>query len=246
VEKRRMGIVERREREKAERKALIMRCAKELILEQGAENVSMMNIAKKAELSKATLYLYFPSKDLLFMEICNASAVQFIEYFRSRISPGLSAIETIKLYWKCYLEMYGESDEMVIIFSMRQYLAPDYPFLSMEDDSKPLTAFEFYTSVRDMIALGIAEGTFDPGIDPSMVARGLLSLFSVVIENTARMPKNARSSRLIIDELTTLFQIMIRGIAREGLDRSLLDLPVLMETPGHKRGILKRELQETT
>jgi AcrR family transcriptional regulator len=224
-----MGILERREREKAERRALIMRCAKDLILEYGAEKVSMMDIAKKAELSKATLYLYFPSKALLFMDICNIAGVQFIDFFRSRMRPGLTAIETIKLYWNCYLEMFGESEEMIIIFSMWQYLAPDYPFLSLEDENKPLTIFEFYTAIRDMIAQGISEGTFDSDADPAMISRTILSLFSVVIENIAKLPKGARNFHFIMDELTKIFQIILRGIAREGLDRSLLVLPAPSE-----------------
>jgi AcrR family transcriptional regulator len=224
-----MGIVERREREKTERKAQIMRCAKDLILEKGAENVSVMDIAKRAELSKATLYLYFPSKDLLFMDICNVAAGQFIDYFRNRLCPGLTAIETIKLYWQCYLDMFGESDEMVIVFSMWQYLAPGYPFLSLEDAAKPLTILEFYADIRNMIAQGITEGIFDPAVDPTMIARTILSLFSRVVENTAKLPKDARNVRFIIDETTNLFQIIIRGIARDGLDRSLLNLPVLPE-----------------
>jgi AcrR family transcriptional regulator len=242
MEKYQMGITERREREKAERRALIIRCTKELVLELGAENVSMMDIAKKAELSKATLYLYFSSKELLFLNICNATAVQFIECFRSRLLSGLTAIETIKLYWQCYLDLFGESDEMVIFFSMWQYLAPGYPFLSLEDKDRPLMIFEFFAAIRDMIAQGIAEETFDPGVDPVMIARTILSLFSTVIENSARMPQNARSSRFIIDEITKLFQIVIRGIARDGLDRSLLDLPALPGEQKYKRGAHKKEL----
>jgi AcrR family transcriptional regulator len=245
MEKYQMGIAERREREKADRRALIIRCAKELILEQGAENVSMMDIAKKAELSKATLYLYFPSKELLFLEICNAAAVQFVECFRSRLIPGLAAIEVIKLYWQCYLEMFGESDEMVIFFSMWQYLAPGYPFLSLADTNKSLTIFEFYAAIRDMIAQGIAEGTFDPEVDSAMIARTILSLFSTVIANSAKVPKNIRNTRFIIDEITRLFQIMIRGIARDGLDRTLLDLPALPEKPNHKKGVRQKELPGT-
>jgi AcrR family transcriptional regulator len=220
-----MGIAERREREKAERKILIIRCAKELILDLGVENVSVMDIAKKAELSKATLYLYFPNKELLFLDICNTAAVQFIEHFRARLLPGLTAIETIKLYWQCYLDMFGESDEMMIFFSMWKYLAPGYPFLSLEDKDKPLMIFEFYAAIRDMIAQGIAEGTFDPAVDPAMIARTILSFFSTVIEQSARTPKDTRNTRLIMNEITNIFQIILRGIARDGLDRALLDLP---------------------
>jgi AcrR family transcriptional regulator len=236
-----MGILERREREKTERKALIMRCAKDLILEYGAEKVSMMDIAKKAELSKATLYLYFPSKALLFMEICNIAGIRFLDFFRSRLRPGLSAVETIKLYWNCYLELFGESDEMLIIFSMWQYLAPDYPFLSLEKEAKPLTILEFFAAIKDMIAQGIDEGTFEPASDPAMIARTILSLFSGVIENTAKIPKNARNVRLIMEETTKIFQIILRGIAREEIDRSILTLPVPTET---KIGYESEEVSE--
>ncbi|MDR1239473.1 MAG: TetR/AcrR family transcriptional regulator [Treponema sp.] len=236
-----MGINERRERERAERKTLIMNCAKDLILDRGVESLSMMDIAQKAELSKATLYLYFPSKELLFLEICNASAVQFIEHFRARLCTGLTAIETIKLYWQCYLDMFGESDEIMIFFKMWQYLAPGYPFLSLEGTERPLMIFEFYTAIQDMIVQGVAEDTFDPAVDPAMIARTLLSLFSTVIANSAKTPKTARNVRFIVNELTKIFQIMLRGIIRDGLDRSLLDLPALPEEHTHKTGARKKE-----
>ena len=46
-----MGITERREREKTERRRAILNCARELILLQGVDRVSMDDIARKAELS---------------------------------------------------------------------------------------------------------------------------------------------------------------------------------------------------
>jgi AcrR family transcriptional regulator len=220
-----MGIAERRERERAERKTLIINCAKALILEYGAEKVSMMDISKKAELSKATLYLYFPSKDLLFKEICTAAGIKFVEFFQSRMKPGLTLLETLKLYWDCFLELYGESNDMIIIFSMKEYLTPDYPFLFLEERSDSSITFEFYTTLRDMIAQGINEGLFAPETNPAMISRVLLSLFSGIIENAAKMPESVRNAQAIINELTNLFQIILRGIAREGLDRSCLTLP---------------------
>jgi AcrR family transcriptional regulator len=206
---------------------MIKRCAKELILENGAEKVSMMNIAQRAELSKATLYLYFPSKDMLFNEICQETATQFLEHFRARLSPGLSAVQTIMLFWQCYLDMFGESEDMVILFTMKHYLAPDYPFIPIDKDSQsPVGSnYEFFVMIRDLISRGIAEGFFEPGVNADMVARTILSLFSYVVENAARQPKTSRKSQFIIDEMSNLFQIIFRGIARNGLDASCLVLP---------------------
>lgn len=228
-----MGIQERKEREKGERKALILRCAKDLLLEHGVEGVSMLDIAKKAELSKGTLYLYFPGKEELFREICDEAAIRFMKHFQARLRPGLSALETIKLFWLCYVEMFGESDDMIIIFNMKSYIAPAFPFTPFEaayhtnDQGPSDSPYIFYTMIRDMIQQGIQEGTFDPAINPGMVARTMLSLFSYIVENVAKMPKAERKSHFIIEEMKHIFEILLRGIAREGFDRSYLILPGL-------------------
>jgi AcrR family transcriptional regulator len=222
-----MGIAERKERERTERKSLIMGCAKELILKYGAEKVSMMDIARRAELSKATLYLYFPSKDLLFNEICGEAANQFIEYFRSRLESNLGAIEVLKLFWACYLDLFGEFEDMIILFSMRRYLAPNYPFLSIDEVGDYPITYEFYTILKDTIGRGIAEGSFDSNTDPGAVSQAIFSLFSDMIADAAKLPKQDRNSRLIMEEMRKLFQIMLNGIAREGISRSELALPDL-------------------
>ncbi|GHV81679.1 hypothetical protein AGMMS49991_02370 [Spirochaetia bacterium] len=227
-----MGIQERRERERAERKALIMRCARELILENGAEKVSMQDIAKKTELSKATLYLYFPGREELFREICIELAVRFTEYVQARLSPGLSALEALKLYWKSYVDLFGQSDDMILLFNMRRYLVPEYPFISIEEgpDSAAGPAYRFFNMIKYIIEQGIAEGVFEPDTNAAMFSHTVLSLFSLIVENAVKYSGDAnsrtREDSNIIDEMKSIFQIMLRGIAREGIDRSLLVLGI--------------------
>ncbi|MDR2134443.1 MAG: TetR/AcrR family transcriptional regulator [Treponema sp.] len=221
-----MGIAERREREKTERRALIVNCAKELILEHGAEKVSMRDIARKAELSKATLYLYFSSKDMLFREICDEAGNRFMEYLGVRLNPGLSGIEIIKLFWNCYLDIFGESDDMIVFFSMKRYLAPNHPFPFLAEENDADATYRFYNVLKDAISRGIVEGAFDPDIDVGAVSRAVLLLFSNIIEEAARLPKELRDPALIIGELRKIFRIILRGIAVEGLDQSFLSAPV--------------------
>lgn len=230
-----MGIQERKEREKGERKTLILRCAKELLLEHGVDGVSMGDIAKKAELSKGTLYRYFPGKDDLFKEICDEAAIRFMKHFQGQARPGLSALETIKLFWRCYVDMFGESDDMIVIFTMKPPIAPAFPLTPFETNPHPQppgtpdTPSVFYAMMRDMIRRGIQEGAFDPTVNPGMVARTMLSLFSYIVEQAAKMPKGEGKSRFIIEEMKRIFEILLRGIAREGFDRSALILPGLKE-----------------
>jgi AcrR family transcriptional regulator len=224
-----MGILERKEREKIERRAHIMRCAKELILEYGVEQVSMMDIAKKTELSKATLYLYFSDKEALFRAICDEAGRRFFAYVHPRLSPDISGLEAIKTFWRSYLDMYGESEDIIIMFNIQRYITPAFPFLFLQIEGNSEISsdysYVFYTMIKDMIERGIREGAFDPDIKPDIASRTILMLFSGIVENAARMPQAARKSQSIIEELKTIFEITLRGIARQGFDRSLLVLP---------------------
>jgi AcrR family transcriptional regulator len=221
-----MGITERKEREKAERKGLIMRCTKELILERGVERVSMMDIAGRTELSKATLYLYFTSKEELFKAICDEAGNRFVEYVRSRLRPGLSALEALKIYWMSYLDMYGESEDMLIMFNIQHFLAPAFPFIQIEESPESSGySYAVYDMIKNMVEQGIAEGTFEPDIKPEVASRTFITLFSYIVENAARMPKAGRKSQFIVEEMKNIFGIMLRGLARNGFDRSRLVLP---------------------
>jgi len=64
-----MGIQDRKEREKEARKQAILDAAREVFFQYGFQAATMDQIAETAELSKGTLYLYFPSKHDLFITI---------------------------------------------------------------------------------------------------------------------------------------------------------------------------------
>ena len=219
-----MGISERREREKTERKKTILSCAKELILLQGVEQVSMEDIARKAELSKATLYLYFSGKDVLFNEICEDSARVFLERFRPLLESGLSGIKALKGFWRGYVELFGSSDEMIIIFQVRNFLNSWQPIVTQEELSKSPHVAAILESMKTIIDQCKEEGIFDPELDSLLATRVLLSMFSAIIENAARMSRDGRKSPILVEEMRKAFQIILRGFAREGIDRSCLDI----------------------
>lgn len=64
-----MGIKERKEREKAQRSRQIQQAAKGVFWERGYNAATIEEIAYRAELSPATLYTYFKSKDELFASL---------------------------------------------------------------------------------------------------------------------------------------------------------------------------------
>jgi AcrR family transcriptional regulator len=224
-----MGILERKEREKTERRKMIMDCAKALILSHGVDGVSMEDIAQKAELAKATLYLYFPSKEVLFRTIGENLAKTFGDYLRPFLGSGISGLEALKRYWTSYLDLFGETDEMIVLLNMQHFFAPVCAVagLPSEKSSRPSTphSYVFFDLLKEMVEQGKAEGTFEPDLDSAMAARTILFLFSCIVTNVAKVPREERKSTTVINEMRNIFQIMLRGIAREGIDRSCLVLP---------------------
>ncbi|MDR1908742.1 MAG: TetR/AcrR family transcriptional regulator [Spirochaetaceae bacterium] len=211
-----MGIQERKEREKTERKALILRCARELVRERGSEAVSMTDIARMAELSKATLYLYFESKDELFRVLCRDLADQYMDYYRSRLRPESNALECVMLLWESYLDLYAKSDDLFVLFSMRRYLFPVPPCLPA-GEAAPMQGI--LDTVQGIIEQGIGEGVFEEDVRPALIAHTIVSLFSLVMENTADAGGEG-----MMDDLKFIFQVILRGITKTGLNCMLPEL----------------------
>lgn len=78
-----MGITERKQREKTERRQAILDAAQRLFLEQGFEKVSMRNIAEAIEYSPATIYLYFKDKNELLFALQSQAFGQLAQAFES-------------------------------------------------------------------------------------------------------------------------------------------------------------------
>ena len=219
-----MGISERREREKNERRKAILSCAKELVLTQGVEHVSMEDIAQKAELSKATVYLYFSSKEELLNEICEESARMFCEHLKIFANTGLKGMEALKLFWRGYVEIFGSFNEMTIIFQVRNYLNSWLTIISLESQNRSVYVDTIISSIKNIIDECKAEGIFAPDLDSTVATRLLLSIFSMIMEHATRLPEEAKGSPAINEEVINTFQIVIRGFAREGIQHSLLDI----------------------
>jgi AcrR family transcriptional regulator len=64
-----MGTAERRQREAAQRRKSILDAARKVFWKRGYVGATMPQIAELAELAPGTLYLYFPGKDALYVEL---------------------------------------------------------------------------------------------------------------------------------------------------------------------------------
>ncbi|MCP4755274.1 MAG: TetR/AcrR family transcriptional regulator [Proteobacteria bacterium] len=103
-----MGVKERRQREREERKIQILKAAKELLHQKGINGASMNQIAKKAELGVATLYSYFKNKDDLFLTIQQEGLELLKERTLKKIGKEEDPREKLRKIALAYLEFSQE------------------------------------------------------------------------------------------------------------------------------------------
>lgn len=88
--------VSRREREKQERRSAIIDAAEQVFFRKGFEAATMDEVAAEAELSKGTLYLYFKSKDELFIALSGRVIGQVVERFEEIAGSSGTGLEHIE------------------------------------------------------------------------------------------------------------------------------------------------------
>lgn len=87
-----------RERKKQRTREAIAEAALELFLARGFDNVSVAEVAEAAEVSKRTLFKYFPAKEDLVVQRFADHQDESARYVRAR-RPGESALAALERGW---------------------------------------------------------------------------------------------------------------------------------------------------
>jgi len=98
-----MGIAERREREKERRKQDIIDAAEKVFFDKGFTAASVESVANEAELSKATLYLYFRTKDELYYAVCSRAQDLIFKLIDKEIAKYSKTIDILKAFLNSFL-----------------------------------------------------------------------------------------------------------------------------------------------
>ena len=103
-----MGIAERKEREKQQRREDIVQAAEKVFFSRGFDRSTMDDIADEAELSKGTLYLYFNSKEDLHMEVAHRAVSMLKDSMNRLMDPGENALEKLVKMGRATVDFYRE------------------------------------------------------------------------------------------------------------------------------------------
>lgn len=151
-----MALGGRRKREKEQRRRIILRAARKLFFKRGYNPVTVSDIAKKVELSKGAIYLYFSSKE----EICAQVLLDDIERFHGEVLPifetGADASEIFIGFAHMYVDFFLKDREL---FRMVMNFMLHANNMNLSDDTNKRIILETNRAVS------VTENIFKYGID---------------------------------------------------------------------------------
>ncbi len=106
----------RRARENLRRREEMLAAALELFSEKGYHNVSMHEIAAKAEFAVGTLYKFFRNKEELYKSLIVELADRFHEALTSTIREADDEIEQLRNYVKAKREVFAENISVLRLY----------------------------------------------------------------------------------------------------------------------------------
>lgn len=165
-----MGIAERREREKEQRKNDIINAAERVFFSKGHENATMDDVADEAELSKGTLYLYFKNKEDLYLAIHlrgNKILHSLFEKATASQKYGLDKTRAIGHAYVEYFQKYPDYFNAMIYYESRVINFDDKDSVAVECLLEGKTTLE---TLINAIVTGIKDGSIRSDIDPVKAA----------------------------------------------------------------------------
>ena len=159
----------RREKEKEQRRNLILDAAQTLFFSKNYDEISIEEIAEKAQLAKGTLYTYFKSKEALYSGVALRGAHIMNEMFKEAVSRYQSGLEKASAIGEAYYEFYKRHSHYFQMLVQAETLA-----VARSDDVNAAGLIEVSCEnleiVLDAVVLGIKDGSIKPYIDPKQTS----------------------------------------------------------------------------
>ncbi len=113
-----MGVTQRRLREREARVSLILDAALRVFTTRGLHEGTMEEIAKEAELGKATLYYYFPSKEAILSALVEKTIEHHFDGIRERAQQATNPLEAASAIIRGFAANYKRTPDLFRLFYM--------------------------------------------------------------------------------------------------------------------------------
>jgi TetR/AcrR family transcriptional regulator len=176
-----MGIAERKEREKQQRRDEIIHAAEKVFISRGFKNATMEDIADEAELSKGTLYLYFNSKEELHLAVARNAMILLRSHTSGAAGGEGNALEKLqRMGWSCVDFSRTHPDHMKAIMTLEEMETGSIS-MSVTEIREMIYRESTVGTVIEVVEQGVAEKLIRDDIPAVIIAHTLwMSVLSVV------------------------------------------------------------------
>ncbi len=221
-----MGHEERRRQEKEIKRKDIIDAAEQVFFSKGYENASMDEVAKEAEFSKRTVYVYFSSKEQIYFEIMIRGYKLLIEmigksFTESRPQNALEELHCI------FFTFFGFSKDFPEYFkAIMEYETKDSDDQTGVTDESKAECYrlgeQIFGYLSHALQKGVAEGSLHRGLESEQSAL-ILWACTIGVFNTGEKKSAYLKNYHLTDPkdfVTASFEMIMRMISRNGVNQN--------------------------
>jgi AcrR family transcriptional regulator len=205
-----------RERKKQQTRQLIANTARRLFAERSFDAVTVAEVARAADVSEATVFNYFPTKEDLFYSGLEAFEEELLASIRER-EPGESVLAAFARFVTTPRGLLAAKDPEAV-----EHLAQ---ITRVIEESPALLAREqkIFAGYTDSLAALLAEeGQTAPGdVEPWVVANALMGVHRALVAYTRERiladGRNPRLRRQVLEQAGRAIAALERGLGDYGV-----------------------------
>ena len=210
-----MGSERRREREKEHRRSAILRSARKEFFEKGFRAVTVDGIAKRAELSKGAIYLYFKSKEEIYAQILLRDIDKFHARVDALLDTAKSASDNLRQFAEVYADFFISDRELFRIFMNFMIQHNPVNFTPNINDHIVKSTNQTVLIIEQILQMGMERGEF-PGCRNVRVCRNALwGLLNGIIALHLFTGREATREERVRDQVRGGLEVFIAGLRSE-------------------------------
>ncbi len=192
----------------SKKKEQILMAAVEMFLEKDFYQVTIGEIAERAEVGKGTVYEYFPSKEILFKESFSYCAETYIQSFRQHLKDSSTVKKTMHDIVNTHLELIRDNRKRLhLLFNERPLSFQELQAWVIEQRQ------ELLQGIVSLIAEGVRIKEIRSDIDIEMAGRLFLALNYVVMGGMVVLDNIEVSE----EQIAGLLDIYWNGLSNPGV-----------------------------
>jgi TetR/AcrR family transcriptional regulator len=197
----------RRERERLRQRQEMLAAALGLFSEKGYHNVSMHEIAEKAEFAIGTLYKFFKNKEDLYKALMLEQASRFHDELTKAIEEPDDDIETLRNYVRVKGELFRANVSMIRLY-FAETRGASFNVMAGLDSEIRERYYQFLQTLALVFERGMRRKRFKKIADPFYLATALDSLIHAFLFLWLEAPER----HAYPEDPDTILDILFKGL----------------------------------